>query len=119
MLLSPQPVRSVSLAPSTNASTAGSSNATSAAMPCGKAQSSGKGGGRRRNVNGLTDFRLEWDSFWSAYHAKREEKGLFSSKFAGLHEYKEMLKERTGVPSHILGNGYLSRHIKVYPSLHK
>src|SRR3954469_2003416 len=112
MPLSPQPVRSVSLAPSTNASTAGSLNAMSVAMPCGKVQSSGKGGGRRRNVSALTDFRLEWDSFWSAYHAKREEKGLFSSKIAGLHEYKHMLAKREGIPSHILGNGYLHRHIK-------
>jgi type IV secretion system protein VirD4 len=30
-----------------------------------------------------------------------------------------MLKVRQGVPSHILGNGYLNRHIKVYPSLNK
>jgi hypothetical protein len=30
-----------------------------------------------------------------------------------------MLQVRRGVPSHILGNGYLDRLIKVYPSLHK
>jgi type IV secretory pathway TraG/TraD family ATPase VirD4 len=70
-------------------------------------------------VNGLTDFRLEWDSFWSEYHAKQAEKHLHEAKFADLHLYKHMLQVRRGVPSHILGNGYLNRHIKVYPPLHK
>ena len=47
-------------------------------------------------MNGLTDFRLEWDSFWSEYHAKRAEKHLHEAKFADLHVYKHMLKVRPG-----------------------
>jgi type IV secretory pathway TraG/TraD family ATPase VirD4 len=67
----------------------------------------------------LSELRLEWDAFWSWYHARNSEKHLYNADWAKLHEIRKHLKQSPDTHSLLLGIGPYNLPVRYYPSAQK
>ena len=71
---------------------------------------------RRLAVQDLSEFRLEWNSFWSWCNSRQVPKHLYTADWAKLHNIKPLLKPKPGLPSLLLGEGPYHLPLRVYPT---